>query len=265
LSAEIITAGVAAAVLIAVVVLRSATGGRVQVTLNDAIIAAIAAGLTLVMSGSIAKLGVSTTGVTIETAREAILSASARPVTKQVSALPVAPFEDVLKGGADLLPSLVQRRVQGVDFVMGMGGYVPDVVRTYLQTLSQYSFFRGFVLLDQNHKLFGVIDGRILLAYLQDPHSGMTFSDFVGLLNRASADDRARLAKLPGVVPGSDAAKPEDDKRDVLAKMERVGIDWWPVVNPQGEIIGSVERARLISSLILDVTDQLRASAPTQK
>jgi hypothetical protein len=44
--------------------------------------------------------------------------------------------------------------------------------------------------------------------------------------------------------------------------MQRVGIDWWPVLNQQGGIAGYVHRARLVASLILDVTDQLKASKP---
>ena len=79
-----------------------------QITLNDAVIAAIAAGLTLLMSGFITKLGVATTGVTIETARDAILQASAKPVSQQVAPLPVAPFDEVAKAGVALIPSIVQ-------------------------------------------------------------------------------------------------------------------------------------------------------------
>ena len=105
---EILAPIVTGIVMIIVVAIRSATGGRVQITLNDAVIAAIAAGLTLLMSGFITKLGVATTGVTIETARDAILQASAKPVSQQVAPLPVAPFDEVAKAGVALIPSIVQ-------------------------------------------------------------------------------------------------------------------------------------------------------------
>jgi hypothetical protein len=90
---ELITAIITLAVLGGVVALRSATGGRVEVTLNDAIIAAIAAALALLVSGKLSKVVVGSEGVTIETAREAILSSTAQPIAEQVKPLPVAPIE----------------------------------------------------------------------------------------------------------------------------------------------------------------------------
>jgi hypothetical protein len=212
------------------------------------------------MSGFITKLGITTTGVTIETAGKAILQASARPVGQQISPLPVASFEEVLKGGAGEIPMLIRRHVQGVDFMLGSNGYVEDVVRQYLEALTQEASFKGFVLINTDRKLFGMIDGRMLLNSLTSPAPVLTFADFTSMLNRASPDDRIRLSKLPGFVPKNDAASPLDDKSAVLAKMERLGVDWWPVVNEQGAVEGYVERARLVASLILDVTDQLKAS-----
>lgn len=259
---EVLAPIVTGVVLFAVVAICTLTGGRVEITLNDAIIAAIAAGLTLLMSGFITKLGVSTAGVTIETARDAILQASARPVGQQVSPLPVAQFNESPKGGVNELARLVDRRVQGVDFVLGRGSYIPDVVSKYLETLTQQPSFKAFVLLNSDASLFGVLDGRILLNTLTDPSSGTTFPDFTAMLNDAAPDDLARLSKLPGFVPKNDAATPQDDKSTILARMERVGIDWWPAVNKQGGIAGYVDRARLVASLILDVTDQLRSSKP---
>jgi hypothetical protein len=136
---EILAPIVTGIVMIIVVAIRSATGGRVQIKLNDdAVIAAIAAGLTLLMSGFITKLGVTTTGVTIETARDAILQASAKPVSQQVSPLPLVPFGEVAKGGAAEIPSVIQRRVQGLDFRRGKDSYVADVVIEYLKALTQH-------------------------------------------------------------------------------------------------------------------------------
>jgi hypothetical protein len=257
--AELITVIVTIVVLVGVVALRTFSGGRVQVTLNDAIIAAIAAGLTLLVSGFVTKLVVGPEGVTIETARQAILSASARKIDKQVTPLPVAQFDEVLKGGLSQLPSIVQRRVQGIDFVLGGGGYVPDIVRQYLETLGQQPSFKGFVLVDFNGKMIAVIDGRSLQAFLTRSDSGMTYGDFTAFLNRGNSDDLTRLSHVPGFVPAKDAVSAQTDKRAVLEKMEKAGMDWWPVVDPDGKLAGTVDRARLVSSLILDVTDQLRS------
>jgi CBS-domain-containing membrane protein len=54
----------------------------------------------------------------------------------------------------------------------------------------------------------------------------------------------------------------KSDKRDVLDRMEKSGRDWLPVVNAQGQLDGIVDRSRLTASMILDVTNQLKAAQP---
>ena len=118
---ETTAAVVALVMLIVAVEARSRTKGRVQITLPDVVIAAIAAGLSLFLSGGISKLIVSTTGITVE---KAIVQAAQRPVTSQVTQLqvtplPVAPVEEALKGGVSEIPELVRRQVQALEFLLG--------------------------------------------------------------------------------------------------------------------------------------------------
>lgn len=93
---ELVIAVITIAVLAGVVTLRSVTARKVEVTLNDALIAAIAAALALLVSGKLSKVVVGTEGVTIETTKEAILSAAAKPIAQQVKPLPVLPLEQAL-------------------------------------------------------------------------------------------------------------------------------------------------------------------------
>jgi hypothetical protein len=258
-SIELITAIITVVVLGGVVALRSATGGKIEVTLNDAIIAAIAAALSLLVTGKLSKVVVGSEGVTIETAREAILSSTAQPIAQQVEPLPVAPIEQALKGGIAEIPDMVRRRVQGLDFVLGVGGYDPNVIKTYLETLTRYDFFRFIIVLTPDRKLFGMIDARSLLATLEDQTSGLTFQEFASLLNRANDADRQKLAQLPGFVSASNAVTKQLDKREVLERMQKAGRDWLPVVTAQGQLDGIVDRSRLTASIILDVTNQLQA------
>ncbi|HKX09187.1 MAG TPA: hypothetical protein VJN67_13395 [Stellaceae bacterium] len=261
MSANLITALVAFAVLVGVVGLRTVTGNKVEITLNDAIIAAIAAGLTLLISGGVSKLVVGSEGVTIETTKEAILTASRRPIEPQVSSLPVAPVDMVLKGDIGEIPEIVRQRKEALELMLGAGAYEPHAMQVYLDTLTKYPFFRFVVLLDRNSKLFGMVDARKLIAQLEEQHSEQTAATFTTMVNRASADDQAQLAKLPGFVPASAAVVRTSDKRDVLQKMEQLGADWLPVLNSSGKLDGVVDRSRLTASLILDVTDQLRTGA----
>src|SRR5262249_29777059 len=179
--------------------------------------------------------------------------ASAQPIDQQVAALPVAPVEEALKGGVAEIPSMVHRGLQGLDFLLGAGAYDPHAVQEYLETLTKYPFFRFVILLNPNGSLFGMIDAGKLVTALQDRASGQTYSSFATLINRASADDRSELAKLPGFVSASVAVTRQSDKRVVLEKMEKLGMDWLPVLKPSGQLEGTVDRARLTASLILDV------------
>jgi hypothetical protein len=259
---ELIVTIIAITVLVGVVALRSATAGKVVITLNDAIIAAIAVALALLISGKLTKIVVGSEGVTIETTRDAILSSAAQPIAQQVNALPVAPVEQAMKGGIAEIPEMVRQRVQGLDFMLNFGGYDQTILKTYLETLTRYAFFRYIILLKPDKSLFGMLDARSLLAVLQDPGSGETFLDFALLLNRASDADKLKLAQLPSFVPSSDAVTKKSDKRDVLDRMEKSGRDWLPVVNAQGQLDGIVDRSRLTASMILDVTNQLKAAQP---
>jgi CBS-domain-containing membrane protein len=153
---------------------------------------------------------------------------------------------------------MVRRRVHGLDFMLGVGGYDPNVLKAYLETLRRYDFFRFVIVLTPDQRLFGMIDARSLLATLEEPTSGMTFQEFASLLNRANDADRDRLAQLAGFVPASDAVTKQLEKRDVLDRMEKAGRDWLPVVTAQGQLDGVVDRSRLTASIILDVTNQLR-------
>jgi len=85
MTVEMITAFVTVLVLAAVVAVRSLSAGKIEIKLNDAIIAAIAATLTLLVSGRISKVVFGTEGLTVETAKQAILTASAQSITQQVA------------------------------------------------------------------------------------------------------------------------------------------------------------------------------------
>jgi hypothetical protein len=257
--AEIVTAVVAVVVLIGTVAVRSLTRNRVEIKLNDAIIAAIAAALTLLVSGRITKLAVGTEGVTVETARDAILSASAQPIAAQIAPVPVVPVEMALKGGVGDIPEMVRKQVEALELLLGANAYDPHAVQQYLETLTKHPFFHYVVVLNQNETLFGMIDARKLLALLQDPGSGQTYASFAMLINRGGNDERGQLAKLPGFVPLGDAVARQSDKREVLEKMEKLGRDWLPVVSPDGHLQGIIDRSRLTASMILDVTNQLKA------
>ena len=256
MSVEITTAIIAALALIAAVAIRGLSHGRVEIKLNDAIIAAIAAGLTLLISGRISKFVVGSEGLTVETAREAILSASASPIGDQVTPLPVEGVEEAMKGSVSAIPQLIERQVQALDLMLG-GQYVPDAMKQYLQTLTKYPFFRFVVLVKPDHAMYGIYDASKLTARLDAQDAG--FLDFVNWVARGN---EAELAQLPGFLPPDAAVTRQSDKRDVLEKMEQMNAEWLPVLSEQGKLDGIVSRSRLTASMIIEVADKLKASPP---
>jgi hypothetical protein len=141
MSAELIAGIAALVVFLGSVALRIKTKGQSQVTLNDAIIAAIAGCLALLISGRLDKFVVGSQGTTIETAKAAIISASNQKIAQQVTPvtpLPVARVEEARKGGPAEIPAMIQRGVQALDLIPGFGGYVPDLLRAYLETLTLF-------------------------------------------------------------------------------------------------------------------------------
>jgi CBS domain-containing protein len=250
---ELITAVVVFTALIAVVALRSLSRGRVEITLNDAIIAAIAAVLVLLVTGRITEIVVSSSGIT---AKMALLNSASRPIAEQVNPLPVAAIEQETKGSTNKIPEMVRRKVQGLDLILGSGGYIPEALQSYLETLTPYDFFRFVILQDRNGKLFGMFDARTLFTFLNTDNR-IGFEQFTEILNNPSEEQRTQLAKLPGFISAVAAVTKEDDKRNVLERMEKTGRSWLPVINSQGQLEGIVEESRLTASMIIDVTKQL--------
>ena len=215
--------------------------------------------LVLFLAGRIDKFAVTSQGITIDSAKQAILRAAAAPISRQVLPLPLVPFDEGLKAGPSLIPSLLARRIGSLDFVLGAQAYGPAIVEQYLRALTAQSFFHFVTLLGPDRRPFGFVDGRVLLSELASNDQGFSFQQFADAVNHGAAADLTRLSKLPGFLPASAAVAPDSDKRDVLSKMESLKVDWLPVVDKDGHVAGIIDQSRLTASLILDVSNQLNA------
>lgn len=85
------------------------------------------------------------------------------------------------------------------------------------------------------------------------------YRDFAKWLNEASASAREQLKKLPGFFDAQLAVTPDASKREVLGRMNQLRVNTIPVIDAQGFFIGTVERSRLTSSLILEVAERIDA------
>ena len=259
---EIVLLGVGGlVVLAALVALRGFSGGKLEVKISDAVIAVIPVVMWLLVTGKITKLVVGAEGVTVETAGEAILQASSKSISGQISALPVVPIDIAEKTGVPEIPDLVARRIGALEFRLGRAIYAGSATRQYVLTLIEYPFFRYVMLSNQDRSLFGIFDSRKLAARLEGYEASGSWDAFATLINNG---DRAGLAAIEDFVPAERAVSADTDKRVALQRMEEAQSDWLPVVNDRGAMIGTVDRARLTASLILDVAERLEQSGAAQ-
>ena len=190
----------------------------------------------------------------------AILEAADRPITNQVAPLPIAPVEVAAKGGLGEIPALVARGIAALEFQLGLGGYVGEIIREYFAALTVSPAFRYVVITNPDGTLFGIMDAHRLNAVLGSRTGSASWSTFADLLNRNNPAGIADLGSRYGFVAASSAVAPMADKRMVLEQMEKLNADWLPVVDENRKFVGVVDRSRVVASLILEVDNRLRNS-----
>ena len=254
-----VTVLIAFGLLVSSVVLRGATHEKWEIKLTDITIAAIAVGLSLVITGKVRKLVVGKEGFTIETAERAIRDSADRPIESQVSLLPVEEIESAIKMGVGEIPRLLRRRIQGLSATLGRR-YDGPALQQYLEQLVQHPSFRYLILLDQDDRLFGMVDARILLAKFEETGSTQAFAKFAEQLNDGD-EARHKLTQLRGFVSASEAVDSQAEKRRVLVQMEKAG--WTGIgckTKQKGLQSGIVDRSKLVASMILDIANRLESS-----
>ncbi|HYZ26003.1 MAG TPA: hypothetical protein VE597_03790 [Geminicoccaceae bacterium] len=190
-------------------------------------------------------------------------------IEQQVSTVPVSAVNDAIemvetaeKRGVNEIPRLIEQRTQALAFRLGAGGYYWAAIKKYFDDLYGSSYLRYVVVNHPDGSLFGIYDAADLIAYLRTLGEA-GYEEFERMLNRGDEQAQAWLSRLPGFVSADRAVSPETSKRAALQAMEDLDQDSLPVTNPAGHLVGTVERAKLTSSLILAVTEKLSAEAAT--
>ncbi len=181
-----------------------------------------------------------------------VVDTASPPVDEVVRMLEMAS-----KGGVREIPDLVARKTEALVFRLGHGGYYGPAINSYVDALYASSFLQYIIVLDEEGKLFGLYNALDLAVWFRTT-GDRAYRDFADWLNRAGTA-REELAKLPGFVGKLDAVARDMSKRDVLRKMEELSADSLPVVDGAGLFVGTVERSRLTSSLILEVADRIES------
>lgn len=184
-------------------------------------------------------------------------------IEKQISAAPVSHLEDLvemidpaLKAGVDQIPNLIEEKAEALSFRLGTGRYLGSAIETYFNNLLSASYLRFVVINDADGTLFGMYAAGDIVGYLQAlGDSG--YEQFAGRLNTGDEAAKTWLAELPGFVAASAAVTIQTSKREALKDMETRDRDNLPVVDASNNFVGTVERAKLTASLILEVTENI--------
>jgi CBS domain-containing protein len=252
----LLAAIIAAALLVGLVLLRFLSNNKAEVRITDAVIALIPILVALFATGNITRLVVGPEGFTVERAAQAIVSAATSAVKTQIDRIEPEPVATDEKAGIEQIPTYLARGVQALKFRIG-GAYVASIIEQYLQRLTVNPQFR-YVLFVDDDRLIGIIDARKLLAWGGEDWS--RWNDLEAWIR----DNPEALAQLPGFVGPDQAVPATATKREALQRLEDTDRDWLPVVDDRQQFAGVVDRARLTSSLILEVANQLEGNPNRQ-
>jgi CBS domain-containing protein len=189
--------------------------------------------------------------------------AAGTEIEQQVANMPVSPVEGAVemvrmaeKRGTHEIPKLIEQKTQALSFRLGMGGYYAPAIKKYFDDLYGSSYLKYVVINHPDGTLFGMYNAADLIAYLRTLGED-GYQAFQHELNRGNQRAKQWLARLPGFVSSEKAVTAKTSKRDALQAMEKFKLDSLPVRDGKDRFVGTVERAKLTTSLILTVTQKL--------
>jgi CBS domain-containing protein len=176
----------------------------------------------------------------------AVASQAVDPASQEV------PFErvELIEKGA---PSL---RAEDFDentpivmsLVQGGAHYARPAVLERLTQLAQFRSLRFLVVLDEDERVLAYLPHRSAARLLNDPDRG---EQFIALVNGNNPNAFA-TARLPGVVTTTLPAR--SSNTDALKIMEAQNLEALVVVDDKGRSLGVVDRAQVLSKMLLAVT-----------
>ena len=267
--------GIFIAVILVVVLIRHQVGATENLfSIGDIIIAIIPIFIWLILTERVQlkSLTLGGGGLTIATAFEQAHSEAAIKDVSDWEAAEAEPAEwrvvDAAdKGNLGRLRELAERRVEALRFRMGTSQrpnhYDAEIIRRFLSVLGADKKFKYIIVEYGNHKLFAVADApRIIATTGFDMHGAFDLDVFARAVNRGNA---ATLRKMSPLMLAEDVAINLGATRgEALHKMDAIDAEWLPVVRPERCFAGVVTRSRLVSAMLLQVSEAVRSSGSKQ-
>lgn len=151
------------------------------------------------------------------------------------------PKQDIEK-----IPQYIAREVPAISFQLGKTGYYSvDALKSYLEGLLPYPFFKYVVFNHPDSTFAGIVPARTLYTIATTGEGAHT-----GYRRIQEIIEQDRIHDLSGVVEKSFALKTTDTKRDAVEKFNHIDADELPVINTKGKLVGILSRGKLLSDLL---------------
>lgn len=173
-------------------------------------------------------------------------------VTPDSTQLSVEAMYGVEKANPRQLPAVIDRLADetapiGLTIFLGKDRYTRDALRKYLAALGQLRTFKFVVFVDLEGRFEAYMPHWLLSQLLEGPHSGA----FVTALNKGLI---GTIRRYPGVVRHAITTKHTNEH--ALREMERQGLEAIVVVDEERRVVGVVEREKVLSTMLLALSEQ---------
>ncbi len=241
-------------ILVGLVILREKSDQRFEVKNPDIVLALIIPTIILFATGKIKRFefgDLSVESAWIDAAQAEINT----QITQLNTSLPIQAAQSHAKMSVSEIPKLIENKTQILTFKLGQGNYYAPAITEYFSELYKTPDFKYLLITETDGTFWCIADAKKLAELNTKGVQRFSYRKFTQWLNSGNKES---LATLPGFISINNAVIDSMDKIRVLEKMEINNIDQLPAINDQGIFIGMVDRSRLVSSLVLDVSARLK-------
>lgn len=243
------------------IVLRVRSAGRYEIKPTDLVFIVVPLLLAGIATGKLT--GLDMFGVKADLSTLWAQVADTR-IEGQVTSAPDSSLEDVMqmattasKGGVGDIPRLIEQRTNVLTFNLGTSSYYGPAIAEYFEQLYGSAYLEFIVINKADGAFFGMYAAEDLAPYFRIRGTD-GYAAFADSLNQA---DESELARLPGFIPAEQALEVTTSKREALRAMADANRESLPVVDDDGSFVGTVDRAKLTTSLVLAVTEGIPEEA----
>ena len=247
-----ISMGVFFVILIALILIRLKSS-NFEIKVTDLVVAVLPVVIFLLVTGKIQKFEMGE--LKIETAFVKASTSAIKAQVTQLTGLPSEPLQIDPKRGVEEIPRLIEKRTEGLLFLLGYGGYYGPAIQEYLNQLLKYPYLKYIILENPDRTFFGMADARELATLLSSVKPPYSANDFATWLKRP---DTSSLKRLSGFEGSDMAVSQTTDKKQTLQIMDKLNVENLPVINKDKRFAGIVNRSRLTASLIIDIANELK-------